>query len=48
MDKKYQGWTELQRLQEYARLKREWEERNGYDEKAYNAYISKILKELGL
>lgn len=48
MNKNYQGWTELQRWQEYARLKREWEEKNVYDEKAYNEYISKILKDLGL
>lgn len=48
MAPKYRGMTEQQRWQEYARLKREWERKNGWDEAAYDAFIDKIIKELGL
>lgn len=48
MHAKYKGWTEQQRWIEYGRLKREWEEKNGYDEKAYDAFVARILEELEL
>lgn len=48
MLEKYRGWTEQQRWEEYGRLKREWEARHGWDEKAYDAFIKRILDELGI
>ena len=49
MNPKYKGWTEQQRWQEYARLKREYDEKyKDYDEKRYDAFIERILKALEL
>ena len=48
MDRKYKGWTLQQRQAEYARLKQEWTEANGYNERAYDAFINRITKDLGI
>lgn len=46
---KYRGLSELKKWQEYGRLKAEWCAKYGYgDAKAYDAFIDKIVKELGL
>lgn len=45
---KYARMTEQQRQLEYARLKQEFWERNGYDEEAYDAFIDRISCELGI
>lgn len=48
MAPKYVGWTKQDRQREYAKLKQEWQEENGHDEKAYDAFIDRVAKELGL
>jgi hypothetical protein len=48
MDRKYKGWSTQERQREYARLKQEWTESHGYNEKAYNAFIDRITKALGI
>lgn len=48
MSPKYIGWTKQERQREYAKLKQEWEDKNLADEKAYDAFVSQIVKELGL
>lgn len=48
MHRKYKGWTLLQRRQEYARLKIFWCINRNYDEKAYDAFIARITRRLGV
>lgn len=48
MLRKYARMTEQQRQREYARLKREFWQRTGYDEEAYDAFIDRISRELGI
>lgn len=48
MGRKYKGWTMKDRLAEYARLKQEWVQANAYNEKAYDAFICRITKDLGI
>ena len=49
MLQKYKNLTELQRWQEYGRLKREYYEKYGYtDAKTYDAFIKRITDELGI
>lgn len=46
---KYANFSEQQRWVEYGRLKREWEATYGFsDPSAYDAYVSRITRELGL
>lgn len=48
MHSRYSGWPLLARQQEYARLKMDWTKKNPYDEKAYDAFIDRITRELGI
>ena len=49
MDKKYQGWSILEREREYVRLKQEYELRHGFvSEQDYHEFIAKISKALDL
>lgn len=46
---KYSHFTDQQRWVEYGRLRREWEATNGLsDQDAYNAYVLRITRDLGL
>lgn len=46
---KYSHFTDQQRWVEYGRLKREWEATYGFsDPAAYNAYVLRITRDLGL
>lgn len=45
---RYRGWTFQEREREYIRLKSEWLAKNPYDEKAYDAFIDRITRELGI
>lgn len=48
MDRKYKCWTLQEREREYSRLKQEWAQTNVYNEKAYDAFIARITKDLGI
>lgn len=48
MDRKYKGWTIQERQREYSRLKQEWTQSHAFNEKAYDAFIARITKELGI
>lgn len=46
---KYAHFNDQQRWVEYGRLRREWEATNGLsDQDAYNAYVLRITRDLGL
>lgn len=46
MSNKYKGWTIFERYAEYARLKSEWFEKHGWNQKEYDIFIDRIVKEL--
>lgn len=48
MDRKYKGWSMQDRDREYARLKQEWLQTNRFNEKAYDQFIARITKQLGI
>lgn len=48
MSPKYIGWNKQERQREYVRLKLEWSQENAFDEQAYDAFIDRIVKELGI
>lgn len=48
MDRKYKGWSIQEREREYARLRNEWVQTHEFNEKAYDAFIDRIARELGI
>jgi hypothetical protein len=48
MNRKYRGWTLQERQREYARLKSEWTNQNGHNEKAYDDFVDRLARELGV
>lgn len=48
MDRKYKGWTLKERESEYSRLKQEWNESHAFNERAYDTFIARITKALGI
>lgn len=48
MDRKYKGWSIQEREREYERLKQEWNLTRTFNQKAYDAFIDRIVRQLGI
>lgn len=48
MDRKYKGWSIQEREREYERLKQEWNLTHAFNQKAYDAFIARITRQLGI
>jgi hypothetical protein len=49
MDKKYKGWSQQNREQQYVAMKRVFERNNpSATPEQYQAYVAQLVKELGI